>query len=166
MSAMPADRGDGDLWPFSLRVYAAPGVADACLAAQDSHGADVNLILWAAWLGARGHRLTPAELAAAEATSRPWREEIVRPLRALRRRLKQGPAPAPDAGSESVRAKIKAAELEAERWQQLLLTGLLPHSRGDHSPQAALSANLALLLPPEIAATVTEPLHAAIRNNG
>ena len=42
------------LWDFASRCYAQPGVAENCLAAQDSVGADVNLLLAAAWLAARG----------------------------------------------------------------------------------------------------------------
>lgn len=43
---------ENPFWRFSCAVYAAPGVAQACLELQDTHGADVNLLLLAAWLGA------------------------------------------------------------------------------------------------------------------
>ena len=52
------------LWDFSLRVYRAPGVSDWCLALQDGHGADVNILLWAAWLGAAGLLLTAVGIVA------------------------------------------------------------------------------------------------------
>src|SRR5947208_14107979 len=44
-------------WRFSLALYARPGVADALIATQDRTARDVNLILFALWLGAsRGCR--------------------------------------------------------------------------------------------------------------
>lgn len=153
-----------DLWSFSLWLYAAPGVADACLEAQDRHGADVNLLLWAAWLAVLGHDLTPAEVAEAEAATRPWRDEVVWPLRAVRRRLKSGPLPAPTMATESLRAQVKAAELEAEKMQQLLLQ-TLPATRRAGGPVAdLLRTNLSLLPGGDVLAAVTIPLHADLRD--
>ena len=51
MSAFPPT----PFWDFSLAVYGRPGVAPACLALQQRHGADVNLLLFCAWFGA-AHR--------------------------------------------------------------------------------------------------------------
>jgi uncharacterized protein (TIGR02444 family) len=152
------------LWDFSLTVYAAPGVAEACLRAQDQHGLDVNLILWAAWLGANGHRLTGAELAAAASATDAWRREVVQPLRAVRRRLKNGPSPAPNSASDLLREQVKAAELEAERQQQEMLQTLPHRQRTETAPETALVANIALLLPAGNRRAVTEALHAAIFN--
>lgn len=149
-----------DLWSFSLWLYAAPGVADACLEAQDRHGADVNLLLWATWLAVLGHDLTQAEAAEAEAVTRPWRDEVVRPLRAVRRRLKS----TPDAATESLRRQVKAAELEAEKIQQSMLQNL-PASRRTGGPVAdLLRANLSLLPGGDVLAAVTVPLHADLRD--
>lgn len=107
---------DASLWGFAVDLYAAPGVADACLALQDRHGCDVNVLLFAAWMGAVHRRaITPAEMAEAVASVQSWHAEIVRPLRSVRRRLKSGPPPAPNESSESLGARIKDIELEAER---------------------------------------------------
>jgi uncharacterized protein (TIGR02444 family) len=38
-------------WRFSLAFYERPGVADALIALQDREGFDVNLVLFALWLG-------------------------------------------------------------------------------------------------------------------
>lgn len=153
-----------DLWSFSLRLYAVPGVADACLTAQDEHGADVNLLLWAAWLAMQGHALTAAEVAEAEAATRPWRDAVVRPLRAVRRQLKSGPPPAPDMGTESLRAQVKAAELEAERMQQSLLQHLPAQRRTGVAVVDLLRTNLLQLPGGEVLAAVTIPLHADLRD--
>ena len=153
-----------DLWSFSLWLYGAPGVADACLEAQDRHGADVNLLLWAVWLAVLGHGLTLAELAEAEAATRPWRDEVVRPLRAVRQRLKSGPLPAPTVATESLRARVKAAELEAEKMQLSLLQSL-PITRHAGEPVAdLLRTNLSLLPGGDVLAAVTVPLHADLRD--
>ena len=73
---------DEAFWRFSLAFYARPGVADALIALQDRAGLDVNLMLFALWLGAlHGQRFTRAEMRAAEAAIAPLRREIVAPLR-------------------------------------------------------------------------------------
>ncbi len=159
---MAEDLADG-LWYFAVALYGRPGMADLCLELQDRHGMDVPLLLWAAWVGAaRDHALTPGELAAADAAVAPWRRDVVAPLRAVRRRLKQGPLPlAPTAGSDSLRDRVKALELEAERLQ---LAELARHPAGAPAkgPAAdALRSNLALLMPAQPEAAVTERLHAA-----
>jgi hypothetical protein len=41
-------------WEYSLSHYVREGVADACLALQDGHGLDVNMLLYGAWLGSMG----------------------------------------------------------------------------------------------------------------
>ncbi|MBV1798875.1 TIGR02444 family protein [Siccirubricoccus sp. G192] len=105
-------------WHFSLAVYAAPGVQDACLALQDRFGLDVNLALFCAWAGAgRGMALAPADVAEAAALVQDWREEVVAPLRNLRRRLK----PRPEAPVKALRQRVAALELEAEQLQQAML---------------------------------------------
>ena len=77
------------LWRFSLALYARPGVAHALLALQNRAGRDVNLMLFALWVGAtRARRLDPAEFAIAEAAIGPLNVEVVHQLRRLRRELK------------------------------------------------------------------------------
>lgn len=136
------------LWPFSLRVYAAPGVAEWCLTQQDGFGADVNILLWAAWRGAGGRRLAPADLDAAEAATAPWRDGVVRPLRTVRRAMRGDlGAIGADAAAE-LRRRVKALELEAERLQQSALERLRPGGTVvDGAPRAPMVAgNLVLCL--------------------
>jgi uncharacterized protein (TIGR02444 family) len=113
-------------WAFALKLYAEPGVREACLRLQDHEDVDVMLLLVAVFAAARKHmRLSPEDVTAMDDASRPWREQVVRPLRALRRTLASGPAPAPSEASERLRSRIKAAELDAERLENDLLAAWL-----------------------------------------
>ncbi|HYC05587.1 MAG TPA: TIGR02444 family protein [Azospirillaceae bacterium] len=152
--------GTLSLWDFSLATYAKPGVPEACLDLQDRHGADVNLLLWAAWLGSLGHVLTESELDAGREAVSAWHGEVVMPLRAVRRRLKEGPPPAPSPATEALRNRVKAAELEAERLEQSILADVVRDVRRDASSDAAILANLQLAVPE--APAVTRQLHKAI----
>jgi uncharacterized protein (TIGR02444 family) len=144
-SSLPGDPA-AELWRFSLAVYGRPGVASACLALQDGPGLDVNLLLFCCWAGLRGHRLSGRELGAAAAVADPWQREIVAPLRAIRRRLKQAPGLEP-AVSAAVYARAKALELAAEEAEQRLLAASVPFApreAGDADQAACAAANLKL----------------------
>jgi len=57
----------GGLWRFSVAFYARPGISGALIALQDRAGVDVNLMLFALWLGVSASgRLSNEELATAE----------------------------------------------------------------------------------------------------
>lgn len=118
---MSRDQGNA-FWDFSLRVYRQPGVAPACLRLQDEYDADVNLLLYFCWLA--GRRAAPLDTAEVEAIVRAtadWRDGVVRPLRAVRRRLKEAFDAVPAALSDSLRSEIKRVELESEQLQQTVL---------------------------------------------
>ena len=128
------------LWEFAVELYGAPSVGEACLALQDRHGCDVNVILFAAWMGAvRGDKLSQSDMAEAIASVQSWRDEIVRPLRAIRRGLKSGPPPAPNEVTEQLRTRIKAVELESERIElkQLEAFASKRGSRADEPSEAS-----------------------------
>ncbi len=100
---------------FALALYGRDGVPPACLALQESAGIDVNILLFAAWRGAILRReISAAEIATARARVAAWHSEVVKALRAVRRRLKTGPSPAPDARTAKLRADVQAAEIAAE----------------------------------------------------
>jgi uncharacterized protein (TIGR02444 family) len=153
------------LWRFSLAFYARPGVSEALIALQDRAGCDVNLMLFALWLGVSGrNRLTKEELAIASRVARPISADIVEPLRALRRKLSSDP----DADVYELREGIKALELAAEKIIQDRLGGIARPAFGDTVAAvraAAGCANLALYLGPELtssaeATTIAEALEA------
>lgn len=118
---------EADSWAFALAIYARPGVAEACLTLQNEAGVDVMLLLMATFAAVR-HRnlLTVIEIEALDKACRPWHEQIVGRLRAIRTELKTGPKPAPGEATEPFRAKIKALELEAEKLENRILAECLP----------------------------------------
>ncbi|MGE7959799.1 TIGR02444 family protein [Pseudomonas sp. NPDC089530] len=105
-----------DLWNFTLKTYARPGVEEACLALQAA-GANVCLLLCAAWLGSRGVACNPQRLQQLRSLGQPWHDTIIVPLRQLRTQWR--PAASADPQLAVLREQVKALELEAER--QLLL---------------------------------------------
>jgi uncharacterized protein (TIGR02444 family) len=126
MKTSPADL-ELESWAFALEVYGRPGVTDACVKLQNEAGADVLILLMTAFAAIRLRLLlTPAEIRELDNACRPWREQIIRPLRAIRTGLKTGPAPAPSSETEQLRSKIKLIELDAERLQNQLLAACLP----------------------------------------
>ena len=150
-----------DLWTFSLAFYARPGVASACLQCQDEAGADVNLVLFLLWQAGVGARFTSDEIAVIDHDVREWREQAVRPLRAVRRYLK-------GQGQDGLRDQVKAAELQAERVQQEALSR---HGRPANSAPAAEAARAnvdayAIVLGCPLPQTAAEVLLAAFAQLG
>jgi uncharacterized protein (TIGR02444 family) len=112
---MPNDPADlGELARFAVDLYGRPRVGEACLLLQDQRGVNVPVLLMAAWLARRGATVTSTVVGEADAAVRAWNDEIVEPLRAVRRRLRRGPHPAPQERTERLREVVKRAELSAE----------------------------------------------------
>jgi len=125
---------------FALELYRRPGVADACLALQSRHDLDVNVVLFAAFVGAAQRRtLTADGLMQAHRRVDAWHQEVVRPLRAVRQRLKAGPAPAPDEATGRLRRKLARLEIEAEMIELEQLGSLIPET-GPRRPAAYAAA--------------------------
>jgi len=139
MDAQPLDT---PLWEFSLAVYGRNGVAGECLGLQERLKLDVNLLLFAAYMGAvDGVRLEVADVAAANAFVADWQANVVRPLRQARRALKGTDA-------EALRAQVKTSELDAERIEQTTLwqwsrRQLAGRPRNDRALVGSLGAVLA-----------------------
>ncbi|MFQ6016662.1 MAG: TIGR02444 family protein [Kiloniellaceae bacterium] len=129
---------ENPFWEYSLAVYGRESVAGACLALQERHGLDVNLLLFCCWAGSRARALGAADLERLIEAARPWQAGAVAPLRAVRRWLKAHPGPR----AERLRQKIKLDELEAEAIEQLILAEALPVPDGAGGP-AAIVANMA-----------------------
>jgi uncharacterized protein (TIGR02444 family) len=113
-------------WNFSLEIYAGEGVAQACLDLQERRGCDVNILLFCCWLAASGRpTLTADRLRAILKVSDVWQAEIVRPLRQVRRLLKDRPwTEALPETVDAARRRVADAELAAEHAEQLKLASL------------------------------------------
>lgn len=106
-----------ELWAFTLSFYALPGVAETCLRLQEEAGVDVNLLLTGLWLGLSGRGALPPEWQP-DAALRGWREDVVQPLRGLRRLLK-------GRGEDDFREEVRRLELASERiYQRRILAAL------------------------------------------
>lgn len=120
-----AEPSGNRFWDFTLALYGRPGVAPALVRLQDRLGLDVNMLLYCCWAATTGHGLSVADLKAVEAVTEPWQAEVVRPLRALRRRLKGGFGDLPAAAVEAYRKRINALEIDGERMAQDAMAGLI-----------------------------------------
>lgn len=125
--ARAADPNTTALWEFSLKVYKEPEVEPACLLMQDKLGVDVNLLLTCLWLGASGRgRLSEEELCDLEQQVAFWQQEIIQPLRQVRRKLKD----LSKVGGErftTLRKSVSSSELDAEQMEQQMLHQALQH---------------------------------------
>ena len=132
-------------WRFSLRLYARPGVEQACLALQDSFGADVNLLLFCCWMGAGGRRTGKQFLRKLLAALGPWQTQVLQPLRRARRAVRNGVAEMPEEWRARLRRGIASVELDAEYVEQLVLARHAAQAQQPVrklKPQAAAAANL------------------------
>jgi uncharacterized protein (TIGR02444 family) len=153
---------ESEFWNFTLGFYARPGVSPACIALQDKHGRDVNIVLYACWVGLSGRgRLSTADLDRAEAVNGPWRRGAIEKLRAARRALKEEDRTGQIA---ELYEAAKQLELAAERIAQLRLQSLArpPGERSAGERAADATASLALYLADPDARAVAAPIFAAI----
>jgi uncharacterized protein (TIGR02444 family) len=116
-------------WRFSVKFYAEPGVAQACIDLQDQAGVDVNLLFFLLWNATEGRTLDAAQVAELDRSFGAWRDLTVVPLRELRRGLKSPPSAIEPSVAEGFRTRIKAVELEAERLQQEAMYALAQSGR-------------------------------------
>jgi len=154
-------RGDS-FWSFTLAFYGRDGVSPALIALQDRFGHDVNLLLYACWLGLHeGVALTAAERGAAAERVRGWRESVLIPLRGARRGIKAAAV----AGTDSVYSAAKSLEISAEQVAQRLMAEGAPAAK----PGVALAerrrlaaANLDLCLVSAEERGLAAPIEAAL----
>ena len=102
-------------WDFVLRLYAGDGVEQACLALQDDHGQCVPLLLWRAWTLSEDRPVDEEALASAVMLARAWHDEVIVPIRSVRRRLKSPMPPVDDDARLRFRQDVSRREMTAER---------------------------------------------------
>ena len=128
-SDLKAQAQKSPFWQFSIKFYAVPDVAPACIALQDEAGVDVNLLFFLLWNATLGRTLTEADIKELDRMIGVWRNTAVIPLRELRRGLKSPSQILTPDVAEGFRTRIKAVELEAERLQQEAMYALAQSGR-------------------------------------
>lgn len=115
-------------WNFSDRTYRCEGVPDACLALQNEHGADVNVLLFCCWMGATRGEFEAETFDSVLKFSRSWADQVVRPLRYVRTWMKIEACLDPGIPREScmnLRERIKAVEFDAEQLQENVMQSMV-----------------------------------------
>jgi uncharacterized protein (TIGR02444 family) len=125
------------LWEFTLSIYRRDGVSQACIGLQDRLGLDVNFLLLAVYAGTRGFPLEIRQWEQLETLAKPWRENVIHPLRRVRRWLKEQHA-LPVHYVDLIRRAVLTQEIESEGMQQRLMWATSPVPSGEPSvPRAA-----------------------------
>jgi uncharacterized protein (TIGR02444 family) len=138
-------RLDNPFWQFSLKVYAAPGVAQECLTLQDESGVNVNMLLYCAWRGMEADALSASRIEHLNKVVEAWRADVVAPLRAARRSLK-AIASIDAAMLDEFKPKLLDAEIRAEQIEQALLFAETDSNIQRDGLDNAIDANLGLYL--------------------
>jgi uncharacterized protein (TIGR02444 family) len=127
-------------WRFSVKFYAVPGVAAACIELQDQAKVDVNVLFFLLWNATEKRALSAVDVDEVERAIGAWRDMTVVPIRNVRRALKSPPPVMAADTAEGFRARIKAVELEAERLQQEALYDMAQSGRLGQPAASAIEA--------------------------
>ncbi len=107
------------VWNDIVALYSDPALSQELLRRQDEEGLDVVLHLFTLWARKHGLALDAKAMAEAQALVASWREQVIIPLRTLRRTMKT--MDGNFSLRDSVRSQVQAAELAAERAQLTML---------------------------------------------
>jgi uncharacterized protein (TIGR02444 family) len=129
---------DNSFWRFSLIIYGHGEVAKECLALQDELGIDVNLLLFCAWLGTQAIALSRENIEAASRTVVDWYENVVRPLRAVRRQARTFV----HCEFDRFIASVNDAEIKAEQVEQAILFAYSAQIQGVHAKEDTVAQNV------------------------
>jgi len=89
--APETSRDESPFWRFSLRFYRAPKCRRRVSgAAGEAGGGRENLLLFLLFWPSIQRQVSVEDVAMLDAAVLPWRDSVVKPLRALRRALKSG----------------------------------------------------------------------------
>lgn len=101
---------------FSCNVYQQTVVKERCLYLQDEYGVDVPVLLFCYWSGTHSLALSSAQWRDVRQLADQWTQQCIRPLRDIRREMKQSVSFADnDVSWLHIREQVKAAELSAEK---------------------------------------------------
>lgn len=109
-----------------LELYAKPGIPAALLGLQDNYAIDVPFYLAVLHAVTTDHHVTAKAISALYAEIQEWREEVVIPLRDVRKTLKVHAWATRFENTGAFRETIISAELNAERIEVVVLGKLIP----------------------------------------
>ncbi|MDP1602259.1 MAG: TIGR02444 family protein [Legionella sp.] len=81
-------RLDNSFWRFSIAIYQNECVKKSCLAFQENHQINVNLLLLCCWLAYSVEEISKSDLLNACRSVENWHTNVTQPLRATRKWLK------------------------------------------------------------------------------
>lgn len=131
-------------WNFSLALYGRSESSGHCLALQNDHGFDVNLVLFCIWVGQNWGTMPNSIRSESIAFSTNWGQQVVQPLRGLRTDMKGNTSLSQQFSGdeyEDFRGTVKKLELAAEKKQQEFLQNLSSALQTSDSPGAEASLN-------------------------
>ncbi|MFZ5723577.1 MAG: TIGR02444 family protein [Pseudomonadota bacterium] len=158
MSRIPFPDND-TLWREIGELYALEGAAPRCIRVQDSHGLSITLLLLAIVVGRRGIAIHEGALPALRTLVVRWHYNVLVPLRAARRALKDTDSPAYD--------QARQLELAVERGLLDEAAGIL-RGRALWNAEDALPRNLDCIVDAHGNGTLDPPdsAYAAAENLG
>ncbi len=101
---------DNPFWHFSLSIWKNKALQSSLLSLQDEQSFRINLILFSMWLGLE-NKLIAAHLESIEKETQSWHEQVVAPLRRIRKTLPKHP----------LKSDVQQSELHAEQIEQAIL---------------------------------------------
>lgn len=128
------------LWDYSLKLYAHEEVKQLCLSLQDSHKANVNIILWCCWYGVEIGLISQELLQQILMHNTPWHQHVTCQLRQTRQWLKNNQS---NDLVETYRQQILHLEITSEAFQQKQLYELsMTQKKTNHNKVDATHTNL------------------------
>ncbi|MFJ1267696.1 TIGR02444 family protein [Legionella lytica] len=125
---------ENPFWQFSLAIYDDPKIKEACHVFQDTDSANVNLVLFAYWLGYAVQDISHEEFTRACARVASWNKEITNTLRKVRISLK---GISDNDWVKSYYTQVLTDEIISESYQQDLLYNQVQH----HLKKSAVQNN-------------------------
>ena len=137
--------GHSEFWPWALGRWQGPA-AERLLKLQDEHDVVILELMFVAWLGVQRRTINQENLDQLRGGAQAWIDEVVLPLRRVRRTWKA------EGKQASMRTRLQALELEAEKGLSLLyaetwslISANADSDIADHR-EDALGHNLGLVL--------------------
>lgn len=115
---------ENPFWQFSLTIYDDANIKEACHIFQNIDSANVNLVLFAYWLGYAVHDISHKEFTRACKSVSIWNKEITKNLRKIRIFLK---GISENEWVKSYYSQMLTDEIISESYQQELLYNQVKH---------------------------------------